>query len=178
MKAIKLVPCLLIMLIVMSACSATSNAGDNFGKALEEWSGADFEATELVLKDDGDFSKELGFVVAGYPDTDDLQSTTFSCINGWIGQIDIRTPEKLTFGLRVAKEEGSSLVNTYKEKHDVDVKNSEIGGVEVRAASSKGNGMLYTWQSGGFQYSLHSLVGEPTGAQLETIVSGVKAEAA
>lgn len=168
---------MLILCIVFAACG--SGIGTTFGQAVSQYAegGPKPKPMDVVLFENGDFSGELGFSVTEYPDDEDMKATTFSAIDGWIAQIDFRTPDGQTFGARVAREGAGDLASLYNEVHDRDVETKTMDGIDVTISHSEAGSTLVQWTRDGFAYAVHVGANNepPTDAQLEKLVKGVRA---
>jgi hypothetical protein len=187
-KAAALAPAVLLA-VGLAGCGRSSIA-ENFGPALENWrdqgvvptpvTSAEFSNTQR--HDNGDFSDALGFRLTGVPEAAGLTPTAYWSID-WFGQVeyaadaaDDDTPWTLV--VRVAPDSADQLSSTYSEHHHSLRDPVEIAGVEVQPRPGGEGCILYVWQRGGFQYTLHSnkLQGEVSPDILETLVGGLAAE--
>ena len=177
MKRLISLSSVLMLCIAFAACG--SGVGTAFGKAVSEYAeaGSKPQPMDVVLFENGDFSSELGFSITQYPDDEDMKATTFSAIDGWIAQIDFRTPDKQTFGTRVAKEGAGDLASLYNEVHDRNVETKTIDGIDVTISHSEAGSTLVQWTRDGFVYAVHVGANNepPTDAQFEKLVKGVRA---
>lgn len=158
--------------ILLAGCS--SDLGTTVNQKIEDWRPDEKGngKASIEVYDEPAFSKSLGFDVVTYPNSRELNPYKFFVIDLWFGQIQYKTADGRVLVVRIAKEDSSSLSETYAEIHNQKKEMRTIDGVEATTGWSSDGCVLTSWKRNGFQYTVHSNENQdpPTTAEIDELV--------